>query len=187
MPKREPRTVRVDPEVWSAFTDQVIEWEGQKRGELGRHVESALSEYIDNDRSARIEEKLDRVIDTLDSDSGTRTHNVSEGVKTIRAIYKRIERNHGKVVKNLDVKRAIQDYTGIDERTVNKHKKALRERGLLFEHPGDSSVWTTERDEFVKWCEAKVNTEPETTITDLIDAYPIDVQEYDQTAEKLKQ
>jgi len=58
MTEREPRTVRIDPEVWSGFVEQVVEWEGSKHGELGRHVENALEEYVDNDRLTRIEEKV---------------------------------------------------------------------------------------------------------------------------------
>lgn len=186
MPQREPRTVRVDPDVWTAFTEWVTEHEGQKRGELGRHVENALNEYTDNDRYSRVEEKLDRVLGHVSQDMTAHTHtgmSASESVEKAREIIRRIADNHGTVVRESDVVRAIEDIAGGDDRTVDKYLGILRRRGLLFCHPGDSVVWTVEREKWVSWVESYVDNNPTIGVGDVIDEYGLSIGEYSELVE----
>jgi len=53
VPDREPWTVRVDPEVRAAWREQIDEWDGENPGHVGYHLEQAMKEYIDVDRTSR--------------------------------------------------------------------------------------------------------------------------------------
>jgi len=172
--------VRVDPDVWDKFVSWVVETEGQKRGELGRHVENALEEYIDNDRNARIEEKVDKVLAHVSEEqpAHTRTSRSSDMVEKARSIYKRLADNHGTVIKQNDVVRAIEDIAGADPRTVDKYKGVLKRRSLLFEFPGDSPVWTVERERWVTWAENYINNNPTIEAADVVEEYGITSEEF---------
>jgi len=81
MGERESFSVKVDADVASAFREYVQDAKGKLRGELGREVENAMREYMDNDRYTRIErdveethEKLDRILATLGDSDTTHTH-----------------------------------------------------------------------------------------------------------------
>ena len=74
MTDREPRTVRVDPDVWDEFTSWVERCEGRTWGEIGRHLEIAMREHMDADRAARMEEKLDEVLAAVSEGEQTHTH-----------------------------------------------------------------------------------------------------------------
>lgn len=184
MADRQPHSIRLDPDLYHEFVEWVEETEGKKHGELGRHVENALSEYIDNDRTARIEKKVDQVLTHLSEQPTTHTHKQrgSETVEKVRAIYRRLTDNHGQVIPTPDVHRAIEDIAGGDDRTIAKYERMLKRRSLLFEHPGDSGVWTPIQENWVKWCESKVNNEPSVTVTDLIESYDVNIDEYDSIA-----
>lgn len=174
MSGREPRTVRVKPEVWSSFVEQVVEWEGQKSGELGRHVENALEEYIDHGRQARIEEKVDRILSQMD---GAHTHKHSEATAKARHIAEEIAAEDAVVIPEDVVVRAIEAIAGADPRTVDKYQEQLKRRGLAYEHPTDA-VWTVERDNWFTWASDYVDNNPTATIHDVTEPYPITAEEF---------
>ena len=187
MSDREPRTIRVDPDVWSSFREQIDDWDGENPGHVGYHVEKALSEYIDNDRYARVEDKLDRVLAHVSDGGGSHTHTTTGGSGTVeraREIYKRVADNHGLVVKDDDLVRAVEDIAGADDRTVSKYKGILKRRGLIFEHPADSPVWTTDRDKWVSWVENHVDNDPTLEIHDMIEDYGMTTDRFDELAEE---
>lgn len=123
-------------------------------------VRNAVLEYIDNDRTARVEsqvrelnQKVDDVLAQLDSgDSHTHAANgASDALVNAREIIRRLQRNHEKVVNEDAVDRAIEDYAGFDDRTLKKYKNLFRKRGLLFQHPGERAIWTFETDVWGDW------------------------------------
>jgi len=59
---RSSHSARFSDETWDEFTSWVEEVEGQKHGEIGRHVKNALEEYMNKDRQARLDEQVERVI-----------------------------------------------------------------------------------------------------------------------------
>ena len=187
MPDREPHSIRLDPDLYHEFVEWVEDTEGKKRGEIGRHVENALKEYIDHGREARIEEKVDKVLAHVSEQPTTHTHKQrgSETVEKVRRIQQRLTSNHGTIIKAPDVDRAIEDIAGADDRTLAKYKRMLKRRSLLFAHPGDSGVWTPEQERWVKWCEDKIDNEPELGVHDLTDEYAIEYDEYLNTAEEV--
>ena len=187
MPEREARTVRVDPDVWATFREQIDEWDGENPGHVGYHVEQALKEYVDTDRYARIEDKVDRVLAHVSDGGDSHTHKQTRASNTVekaREIYRRIADNHGLVVKDNDVVRAIEDIAGADDRTVNKYKDILKRRTLLFEHPAGSPVWTTDREKWVEWTENKLANDPTVGVYDVIDEYGMSTDRYDEIVEE---
>lgn len=190
MSDREPRTIRVDPGVWSSFREQIDDWDGENPGHVGYHVEKALSEYIDNDRYARVEDKLDRVLAYVSDGGGSHTHTTTGGSGTVeraREIYQRVADNHGLVVKDDDLVRAVEDIAGADDRTVSKYKGILKRRGLIFEHPADSPVWTTDRDKWVNWVENHVDNDPTLETINVIDDYGMTTERFDELAAEMEQ
>jgi hypothetical protein len=188
MSDRELRSVRVDPDVWSEFREQIDEWDGENPGHVGYHVEQALQEYIDTDRYARIEDKVDSVLAHVSDGGGAHTHTTTQASETVeraRQIYRRLADNHGLVVKDGDVIRAVEDIAGADDRTVQKYKEVLKRRSLLFEHPADSAVWTTDREKWVRWTENHVDNNPTLTVHDVIDEYDLDIDRYDELAAQI--
>lgn len=185
MTGREPKTVRLDPEKWSQFISWVESQEGQKHGEIGRHVETALMEYIDHGQTARIEEKVDTILARIDASAGSHTHTGSEGVEAARQIFNRVASNHGTVIKDDDVTRAIEDIAGVDGRTIDKYKDILKRRELLFEHPSDSPVWTTQTNKWVEWTENYVDNNPGVSIPDVLEDYGMSIDQYDERVEVL--
>lgn len=183
MPERQPRTVRVDPDVWSKFVEQVVEWEGQKHGELGRHVENALEEYIDHGREARIEEKVDEILSHVSDGNGAHTHTntrLNSTVEKAEEIFKRLDTSG--VVQGEEVERVIEDVAGGDHRTLDKYKGVLKRRGLLYEHPTDTPVWTADKEEWSRWCVSMMEVDPSTHVQDLIADYDVSFDEFDQLA-----
>lgn len=189
MPSRTERLVTyVTPEE-KADLAEMADNAGKSQSDLLR---DALTEYLDHDRSDRIEEKVDQILATIDSSQSESTHTrtqtgASETVEKARRIAERIYENHGETVKGVDVKRAIEDVAGGDERTISKYKGILRERDLLFEHPSsDATVWTPSREVWVDWSESYLDGVPEAEIFEVVEPYSMGVEEYDEIAEAIQ-
>lgn len=184
MADRRPHSIRLDPEIYSRFVDWVEDVEGTKQGEIGRHAENALEEYIDHGRAARIEEKVDRLLARLSDQPTTHTHKQrgSETVEKCRAIHRRVTDNHGTIIKAADLERAIEDIAGADDRTLDKYKSMLKRRCLLFKHP-NNPVWTPEQAKFIGWAESCIDNEPTTEVHDIVEDYGLEVDEYLARAE----
>lgn len=183
MAERRNVQVRIDADVWERFEKFVVEAHGQKYGNLGREAENALIEYMDEDRAARIEEKVDRVLAHVADGSAAHTHKqsrASETVEKAREIHRRVADNHGTIIKEADLVRAIEDIAGADDRTVEKYKEILKRRELIFAHPGDSAVWTVERERWIDWTEDYIDNNPMIDVHDVLEGYSMDVDDYDE-------
>lgn len=183
---REPWTMRIDADVQVAFKEAVDEWDGENAGHYGYHVEQALKEYVDKDRYARVEDKLDSVLAHVSNGGGSHTHTTAAGSGTVeraREIYQRVADNHGLVVNDDDLVRAVEDIAGADDRTVSKYKGILKRRSLIFEHPADSPVWTTDREKWVTWVENHVDNDPTLEVIDVVDDYGMSTDRFDELAE----
>lgn len=127
-------------------------------------IRQAILEYLDHDRAARVESevrdlqgKIDEVL-AMVSDGDAHTHKPqppmnqgSTAVEKARKIVTRLQANHDQVIQGSDVERAIEDIAGADDRTIRKYKHLFRKRALLFEHPGETAVWTTESEQWFTW------------------------------------
>lgn len=149
-------------------------------------LRTALMEYIDRDKATRIEHKIDDLHDKIDAMAGesensdSHTHTSGSASKTVtrmRKIAERVYDNHGDVIKTADVERAIEDIAGGDSRTTDKYKTMLKQRGLLYEHPADSVVWTPDRETWEKWAESYVDTTPSATVYTVTEDYSISAEE----------
>lgn len=176
MPERETRSVRVDPDVWSDFVEQVIEWEGQKHGELGRHVENALEEYVDNDRLDRVEAKVDTLLEQSD---GTHTHKATPTEGKVQSIATRLTAMDALVIPKADVNDVIGTVAGHDPRTLDKYKELLKQKGLAYRHP-TSAVWTTDVEQWTDWATDYLANNPTVTIREAVEDYPMGIDEVER-------
>jgi predicted transcriptional regulator len=146
---------------------QLEEWADETEKSQAHLLREAILEYLDHDRAARIEdevtdisEKLDDVLAQLDSD-GTHTHTgMSDSLATARKMIRVIQQNTDNedgVVKDDDLVEVIENYAGVDDRTIRKYKDIFRRRGLLFEHPGEAPLWTLQTDTWTEWVNQYAN------------------------------
>lgn len=161
-------------------------WSEEVQKSKSHLLREAIMEYLDFDRLARIEEKIDRIDSKLEGvpptepETTTHTHmdsgnliSGSNALEKARKIIRRLHSNHDDVIQESDVERAIEDVAGIDERTIEKYKDIFRRRGLLFEHPGEPPLWTSTSSEWLGWMQsfAELNGMDETE--KVADAYPV--------------
>lgn len=148
-------------------------------------LREAVLEYLDKDRTARLESKVDEIQDTLGdlqaqvSDDDAHTHKddtpmstASSAVEDMRSMIRRIQSNHDDVLNNDAVERAIEDIAGFDDRTIAKYKKMFRKRGLLFEHPGEPPLWTTDADTWLDWMSSYIQLNGREEAEAVADQYP---------------
>ena len=191
MSDRSPHTVRLDDETWSQFTEWVEDVEGQKHGEIGRHVENALKEYMNEDRQARLEknqhemqEQLHDLRTLLTESDSTHTHKTNAGCNEsdlVTEIHQQIVHNHDEAVKDEAVEQAIIDVAELpvgDPRTIRRYKQNLRKRGLLYEHPGEPPIWTDDREMWVNWANSTAASVGD--LESAVDPYPAQVYENGQ-------
>jgi predicted transcriptional regulator len=191
--RRDNRAVTYLTEAESVKLDEWAEETGHSRSNLLRE---AVREYLDHDRNDRIERELAEVRDELaehrslvEEQQHTHTNSAlstggSDAVEKARRIHRRIADNHDEVVKDDVVTRAIEDIAGADPRTVEKYKGILKRRLLLFEYPSpESPIWTSERSEWVTWCEEYINRSPTATPSDVVEGYDLTTDEYDSLVE----
>lgn len=164
MSDKSTHSFRGDDDLWDEFTSWVEDKEGQKHGEIGRHVENALAEYINADRQHRVErnqeeikEQLDEVLTRLNDSASTHTHKDQTECNRsdlVTEIHDELVNNHGQAVKNDTVEETIIEIAELnvgDPRTLDRYKARLRQRGLLFEHPGEPPLWTADTSLWAKW------------------------------------
>ena len=188
MTDRSPHTVRLNDETWSQFVAWVEDVEGQKHGEIGRHVENALNEYLNKDRQARLEqnqheiqEQLHDLRALLDERDTTHTHKTDAGCNesnVVTEIHRQIVHNNDGAVKDETVERAIIDVAELpvgDPRTIRRYKQQLRQRGLLYEHPGEPPIWTDDRDMWARWATGAAVSRDD--LDDAVSPYPAQVYE----------
>lgn len=138
---------------------QLKEWSEETGKSMSELVRTAVSEYLDQDRDARVEQRLARIeeqLQALGSEPETHTHTestsmfsgtaASETVEKTREIVTRLQQNHEQELLEQHIERAIKDIAGGDPRTVDKYKSELKDRCHCFEHPNpDSPIWYLEK------------------------------------------
>lgn len=199
MAERVTFSVKVDDDVADNFRSFVKEHKGKLRGELGREVENALIEYMDNDRTARleagherIESKLDSVLAAVSDGGGTHTHTTPTQPTTVtekaEVIAARIKENaDGRVFPVATVEREIKAVAGADDRTLAQYKRELKGMDAAFAHPNsDSAVWTIDKREWAGWAEGHIDSVPDSSVHDVIEPYAVDYDEYDRLVTKVE-
>lgn len=167
------------------------EWADESGKTESALLREAIMEYLDRDRSARIESKVDELLDRIpegalsESEQSTHTHKpetpmLQQGSKSIekaRRIMQRLQQNNDAPVVKADVvDRAIEDIAGLDDRTKDKYKDIFKRRGLLFAHPGESEVWTFETDTFLTWLEDYMQLNGQQAAEDVAQSYPVAIR-----------
>lgn len=188
MTDKSPHTVRVNDETWAAFVEWVEDVEGQKHGEIGRHVENALNEYMNEDRQARLEQNQHEMLEQLDDlrariadAESTHTHKDKPGCANpdvINAIHEEIVNKDKGAIKADHVERVIEEVAELpvgDDRTIRRYKRKLRQRGLLFEHPGEPPLWTADTSLWANWATREASSRDDLEAT--VEPYPAQVYE----------
>jgi hypothetical protein len=178
------KSEQVKAYVTPAEKKQLKEWAAETDQSLSSLVRQAVLEYTDRDRAARIEDKLDRVLDSLGDDAHTHTARPGNSVpEKTRAIADHIYQHYDGAIKGDDVELAIENIAAVgDARSVRKYKKQLKKRNLLFKHP-NQPVWTDDKEQWVGWVEgAYVDVD----LNDVTDPYNIDAGEYADLVEELE-
>ena len=173
---------------------QLSRWADEVGKSESALLRQAVLEYLDRDRTDRIEDKLDEVLTRLPEDgvaseaATTHTHKPdtpmnqsgSTATEKAREIVRRLQSDHDGVVKDSDVVRAIEDIAGVDDRTIRKYKSLFRRRGLLFEHPGESPVWTFDSDEYLDWLRDYARLNGQEAAEEVAEEYPVSVMATNQ-------
>jgi len=168
---------------------QLKEWSDETGKSMSHLLREAILEYTDRDRTARIEDKVDRVLDVLEKPEHTRTQDsASTGSpnqsvpEKARSIAKRCYQNHEMPMQGKDVEIAIEDIAGGDGRTLDRYTSQLKKRGLLYEHPMQP-VWTDDKRQWVKWVEqCTVDKE----VYEWVEEYGLDTDEFNEIAGKVQ-
>ena len=168
---------------------QLSEWAEDSGKSQSTLLREAVLEYLDRDRANRVEELARENRDLLEDlhahicDGDPHTHKDQGGMKRgsdslekARQMVRRLQENHGEVIKAADVDRVIEDIAGVDDRTLEKYKSIFRRRGILFEHPGETAVWTTEGNQWLNWLERYAALNGPEAAEEIADQYPTDVR-----------
>lgn len=156
---------RIDSEIKQEFKQFVEETTGGNKGDYSRLLERALVEYMDNDRSTRIESKVDAVLDRLDeievpssppseqslererqtatsSNPSVDSYNTrtEQAVQAISADMP----NDSSITESM-VETAIEDNAGASYKTIKKYKRLLRKHGYAIPSPvtGEDKWYTS--------------------------------------------
>jgi predicted transcriptional regulator len=181
------KTEQVKTYVTPAEKRQLKEWAEETDQSLSSLVRQAVLEYTDRDRTARIEDKLDRVLASLDDDAHTHKGSMSGPSRSVpekaRAVADHLYQNYEGVIRGDDVELAIENIADVgDDRSVDKYKTQLKKRNLLFKHP-NQDIWTPEKEQWVNWVEgAYVDVD----VHSMTEPYNIDFSEYNALAEAVK-
>jgi hypothetical protein len=187
MSKRDNQVIAYLTDTEKSRLNAFLEDSAKTQSEL---VRQAIVEYLDQDRAARVEsqvrdlqQQMDDLADTLES-GAAHTHKAEGGMKQgseaterARQIVRRIQSNHDDVVNDDVVTRAIEDTAGVDERTIRKYKRLFRKRGILYEHPGEPPLWTTDSSKWLGWMEDYTRLNGRQKAKSIVEEYPASVYE----------
>ena len=168
---------------------QLSEWAAEAGKSQSTLLREAVLEYLDRDRADRVEELARENRDLLEDlhahicDGDAHTHKDRGGMKRgsdslekARQMVRRLQENQGEVIKADDVDRVIEDMAGVDDRTLEKYKDIFRRRGILFEHPGETAVWTTEGNQWLNWLERYAGLNGRDAAEEIAEQYPVDIR-----------
>lgn len=195
--ERERRSKR-DNRVVTYLTDeelnQLDDWADKVNKPRAALLRQGIMEYLDRDRSKRVEEVVRENSDRLEQlvgallDDEVHTHTsedhvtkASETVEKTREIADTVnKRYNGTGLKTKELDRVIKDIAGGDPRTIRKYRRELIERGHAYEHPNENSdVWFLDREPWLNQVEryAHSTPDPRATAKDVLRDYPVTTHE----------
>lgn len=186
---RVPLSARVEEDVRDAFREYTHEVKGQVRGEFGRLVERAMREYMERDRLARLDERLEQIEERQDEIlhllrnedvpvQTDRTHSHTDRVANLDNLEPQVRKGVKSTLEHLpdkvsesDFEQAVHKAGRTDPRTVEKYEKLLESRGILLPDPRTSSEykWFSSPMKFALVCEQNRGLSAE-DIAELIDS-----------------
>lgn len=187
MPERDNQVIAyLDDDEYA----QLKEWSRNTGKSMSHLLREAILEYTDRDRTARLEEKVDRALTLLENEQHTRTRDTGttqpkepQSVpERARAIAKRCYENHEMPLQGNDLEIAIEDIAGGDERTLDQYKSQLKKRGSLYEHPMQP-IWTDDKRQWVKWVESAT---VDKDVFEWTSEYGMETTEYNEIADEVE-
>lgn len=189
-----PVTLYLDDEEYA----QLKEWSndtGKSMSVLGRE---AILEYTDHDRVARVESELGQIhqqlaeIQTHLSQNDAHTHKegalstpkrTASVVEKARTVVRQLQQENENdsddrvAIRDDQLTRKIENVSGGDPRTIQSHKEKIRQRGLLFEHPGEPPLWTASMDMWRNWMVDFIQLNGRERAEEIVEQYPATVTE----------
>jgi len=142
----------VDPDVWQAFREDVKDRRGGVRGKLGEELDRALRAYIDashggdvTDRLARVESRLDRVVEAVENSGGKKQDSgvsatVENRLQKIRETIEEASDGAPRVHEDV-VEMAIKQVAGKSRPTLRQYKDLLTDERDLFPDPRETQAY----------------------------------------------
>lgn len=177
MTNRERITLYVSTEAKEQFEKAVSEFYGQTDGFKSQAGELALREWADKGRDARIEEKLDQLLEFHEGggsdESLERERRASNGSdstsisptnpteKSIQAIVADLPNNT--VLNESLVETPIENHAGSSYKTLKKYKRLLAKRNHIFPIPDSSGEFATSASTLAMQCEIRDRISPADT------------------------
>ncbi len=172
---------RIDPEIKKQFKEYVQENSTGNKGDYSRLLERALVEYMDNDRGARIESKIDELhekFDEIEAPPPTPSDDESERERqsatssndpfggyntrteeTVAAIAADLEGSNS--VNESMLETAIEDNAGASYKTLKKYKRLLKKQGMAIPSPHvEEDLFYTDTTALVLTCESDETISP---------------------------
>jgi type I site-specific restriction-modification system R (restriction) subunit len=186
--------------VWTYLTDgekaHLSEWAEECGKSESQLLREAIMEYLDKDRTARLEEEVSEINEKLDDvqallADGTHTHKehdraggrvtrASDTVAKTREIAERLRENYETGVSESNLERAIKDIAGADPRTLEKYREELAERGHAYPHPAErSDAWYLDRSMWLQQVRSYLESvgEPRSVLAEILDGTPVKMQD----------
>ena len=180
MGERVPVGARADEDVIADFREFVEDKKGQVRGEMGRELENAMIEYMDNDRSARIEEKVDELHEMMEEslseesldgerETATSSNGQSDDSDSGRSINQRTRDSLNAIKAEIPkdttisaslLESAIEEHAGHSYKTLQRYKDMLIKRGEILEHPVEPQKYVTSQKTYAVVCEHSDRVKP---------------------------
>lgn len=169
MTEKERLNLYVSPEAKEMFEAAVAEYYGQTDGYRSKAAELALREWSDRDRDARIEDKLDRVLEELgappseeelerERDESNTTEKPKQGWPTgpvgnsLTAIDESLPKG---TATESEIETAIEEHGGTAYKTQKKYWDLIDKNNVAMEIPDDSNEYATDPSTLATQCELR--------------------------------
>lgn len=190
MTDRPPMTVRVDSDAKKRLDDFVNSHFDKTHGKKGDVVSQAIHDYIDSVENGEREgftesdrELLEEIATTVSDGDRLDTHTtpqqggdgLSQTYTTAKAIAEELQDVYNDTVQTKDVIREIEKRGGGNKQTIREYKKRLKRHALMFEHPGEPSMWFFNKEVWFNQVDAALRSGED--MHDIFEPYPSEVKQ----------
>jgi hypothetical protein len=175
--RNDEKLVQINPKVSESVRDEFKEFvkenEGKLRNEFGKSVEAAMIQYMENDRLARVERKLDALLQEDDEERETPKLDSSTSANTPAGrVQNRVEKiksdlsKEGGATSRETVERCIREHAGHSDTTIKKYVQRLQDEKALFPNPTNADRYFLDAHDFVLFVEKHTYGDGEANVTE---------------------